>query len=105
MTEQRMKRIAILCVAIFTLNIFDAAMTYMWLINGLATEANPLMQSLWSIHPTMFLLGKGLIAGFSIMILWSLKHQFIAIVGIYLCAFVYALIAGYHIYGVLLHLR
>lgn len=42
------------------LNVVDAAFTHVWLSNGLATEANPLLAAAWETHPATF---HGLKAG------------------------------------------
>lgn len=47
-------------VLLVLLNVADAAFTHMWLANGLATEANPLLAAAWESHPVTF---HGLKAG------------------------------------------
>ena len=47
-------------VLLVVLNVVDAAFTHVWLANGMATEANPLLAAAWETHPVTF---HGLKAG------------------------------------------
>jgi len=63
--------------AIVCLNLLDAVFTMIWVIGGVAKEANPLMEYLLSESPAAFMCYKILIVHLCIELLWRLRsHKF-----------------------------
>lgn len=41
-------------ILLFVLSVADSAFTHLWLVQGLATEANPLLAAAWGVSPLTF---------------------------------------------------
>lgn len=65
--------IGLLVLAAF--NLFDTMFTYYGLSRGLVTEANPLMNIIWSSHPLLFLAIKILLSLFVILIAFKVEFK------------------------------
>jgi hypothetical protein len=57
------------------LNAIDAFMTYFWVSNGLAEEANPIMAWLINLHISLFVVGKIAIVSFFSLFLLYIKNN------------------------------
>ena len=51
---QRLRWLRPALLALFVLNVVDGLLTILWLQQGLATEANPMMAYLITIHPAFY---------------------------------------------------
>ena len=58
-----------------TLNAIDAFMTYFWVSNGLAEEANPIMAWLINLHISLFLVGKIAVVSFLGLVLLYIEKN------------------------------
>jgi Domain of unknown function (DUF5658) len=85
-----------LCAAILLLNLMDALFTLMFLQSGLAEEANPLMDLVYRISPTAFVLLKLAMVQAGILILHYHRRVPIAQHALHGVAAVYVAIVGYH---------
>ena len=52
----------IIVIILSTLNIIDSFITHYGIINGHISEANPLMYTIYEIHPVLFLLIKAILS-------------------------------------------
>ena len=60
---------------LIVLNLLDAIFTYVWVALGLAEEANPFMDYLITLSPTLFLLYKVCIVNLCVLILYRAKNK------------------------------
>ena len=83
-------------LTIFILNVLDGWFTILWIQQGLATEANPVMAYLLHIHPGVFMLGKlGMVFGGSLILL-RFYNKPTAVLGVMILLSVYTLLLMYH---------
>ncbi|RSK26001.1 hypothetical protein EJF36_03295 [Bacillus sp. HMF5848] len=61
-------KIAMFIVCVF--NVVDGIVTYIGLQNGLISESNPMMRSLYTFNPNLFLLSKLLLSFMLLLILF-----------------------------------
>ena len=95
-TTPTQRVLALLCMVLL-LNVIDAFATLFWVGANLATEANPLMNELLMMNSSMFLLGKGLLAGGGCALLWCFRDQPLAQKGAMFATSVYTLVCTYHL--------
>ena len=93
----------------YTLVIFiliDLTATIFWLANGLASEANPVMDYFLDISPLLFVIAKLGLSAIGIWILYYFRKRFTSIIFqiLLLLNLVYIVISIYHLYGVLFFL-
>lgn len=88
--------------AICVFNALDALATSSFVIMGLATEANPMMELLLSIHPALFVSAKITLVSLGLIILAKWRQLALARGAILMLFSVYTLIICYHILGGLL---
>lgn len=78
-------------------NLVDAVLTMVWLAQGAATEANPLMEVLLSWGEIPFVLGKlALVSGGSYL-LWNHRHRAFSVICIFVGFLVYYFLLLYHL--------
>ena len=71
-------KLHIICLKLLIfLNLLDAVFTYVWVSLGLAKEANPFMDYLIAISPTVFLLYKVFIVNICVLFLFKAKSNFL----------------------------
>lgn len=56
------------------LSAFDSAFTHLWLVSGVATEANPILAAAWSLSPVTFHVLKLCLVLFGFGILHQLRR-------------------------------
>ena len=66
-------RMTLILTVIF--NLFDAVLTLVWVLDGHAVEANPLMASALEFGPITFMLAKITIVSLGLMILWIRRKR------------------------------
>lgn len=71
------------------LNAIDAVMTVVWVSTGLAMEANPVLGSLVSDHPVLFVAAKQTLVSLGSWLLWRRRREPLAVIGIFLFFLVY----------------
>ena len=96
--------IQLLLWATLVLNVFDVFATLYWLQQGLATEANPLMDWLYQKSPALFVLGKMGMASSGLAILNRYRDRRTALGGAFFVFAVYYKIALIHCHGISLFL-
>ena len=82
--------------SLITLNMMDGVFTIAWIESGKATEINPLMDLLISIHPFFFMTIKILLVSLGALLLWRFRYMAIAVNSLYLCLTVYSILILYH---------
>lgn len=85
--------------AVLALNIFDAFATITWVNNGIAKEANPLMEILIIHSPALFLLGKMTLVVVGCLILWKNRAARVTLSVSRALVVVYLALALYHLQG------
>jgi len=88
-----------LIYTIVIMNAADVVMTLFWISAGLATETNPLMDLLLSLHPVFFVVGKLALVFLGVGLLWRYRHMRSAMVGVFLVAAVYYGVTLVHALG------
>jgi hypothetical protein len=88
--------------SIFLLNALDGMLTLAWVGSGRATEFNPLMDRLLTIHPVLFMAIKMLLVCLGVLLLWRFRDRTAAVASLYLCLAAYSLILVYHSTGLFL---
>lgn len=92
-TYQHFRWLKGIIIAVLALNTLDAGLTLYVVLNGLATEANPFMETLID-RPILFVVVKTALVVFGCRLLWGLKKRPLAVMAIFFAFLVY--------YGVLL---
>ena len=87
-------------VAILILNLIDGVLTLALIQSGLATEANPMMAELLGHGAVHFMLFKISLVSLSVLLLWRLQRQRVAVLALYAAAGVYGLLAVYHLQSI-----
>jgi hypothetical protein len=83
------------------LNAFDAASTVVYVHNGQATEANPLMALLLAWHPMAFVLGKFGLLFVGMIILGAFSHSRLVRPTLFVACAAYVGIAAIHLNHIL----
>lgn len=86
-------------VAISLLNCLDAFLTVFWIQQGLATEANPIMNEALKGGFLNFFLIKFSLVFLGCIGLWRARKKIISKIAIILCLFFYSILLFYHGYG------
>jgi hypothetical protein len=86
-----------LVAAVFLLNVADGVMTLVWVSAGLAQEANPLMDLLIGLHPSLFMGAKISLVALGCALLWRHVRLPMAAAAIFLLVFVYYSLLLYHL--------
>jgi hypothetical protein len=84
-------------ILLMIFNVIDALYTLAWIQNGLAVEANPIMDSALSIGPGTFILVKVLMVSLGLTLLWRLRETTFARMALIIPAVFYSAIIGTHI--------
>lgn len=71
------------------LNLLDALFTLFWVVNGLAQEANPLLDEIVQQHPLAFVTAKLGLVSLGSLLLWRYRHRPLAVVGIFVAFLAY----------------
>jgi hypothetical protein len=98
-----LRRIVKLVYFLAVLILIDLTATLFWVEQGLATEANPIMNFFYQVSPLLFVLAKLGLSGAGIWILYFFRQRFkkkvfVALVGLNL---VYITVFVYHLCGAL----
>ncbi|MCG8419273.1 MAG: DUF5658 family protein [Proteobacteria bacterium] len=84
-------------LAVLALNVADALLTMHWLAESIATESNPLMESLVLLGPVPFLIGKLTLVSLGCYLLWRHCHRALAVVGVFATFVVYYFVLLHHL--------
>ena len=87
---------------LFVLNVLDGWLTIVWIKEGLAYEANPVMAYLLHIHPAVFMLVKLSLVFLGSLVLLRFYNKPMAIVGVILLLSVYSTLLVYHGKGMMM---
>ena len=94
--DDKMRR---LLTGLFVLNFLDAILTLVWIKVGFATEANPIMDAVMKIHPSLFVLAKVALVSVCLGILWTHRSRALARFCSVFGFSVYSMIIVYHVVG------
>ena len=94
--DTKMKK---MLTGLFILNLLDAILTLVWIQVGFATEANPIMDGLMRIHPSLFLLAKVALVSACLGVLWAGRHKALARACTVFGFTVYSMVIVYHVVG------
>lgn len=94
--EKQYKAYRMLAKALIILNVYDALFTSIWVLSGLATEANPLMSVLLEKNVCLFILTKLLLVNLGIWIVWQNLNNFLARLSICLSFAIYFIVCLFH---------
>jgi hypothetical protein len=83
--------------ALLVLNLFDAFLTMLWVYNGLATEANPVMAEAMGYGPVGFVFTKIALVSLAVLLLWRNRESLSARFALIPVAVLYAYVGGGHI--------
>lgn len=89
---------------VLVLNALDGILTLLWIFTHRATEANPLMAELLSLHPVLFMVGKLSLVTFGTVLLWRLRRRAGAVVALFMVFLVYYFLLLYHLQALNLRL-
>lgn len=99
-------KLHIMCLKLLiVLNLLDAVFTYVWVSLGMAKEANPFMDYLITLSPTLFLLYKIFIVNLCVLILYKAKNKMLCKILTFPLTALYLWVLSIHttfLYGILL---
>lgn len=81
---------------VLVLNLLDAVFTLWWVGNGLATEANALLEDLVE-RPLLFVLAKLALVSLGSIFLWRLRRRPLAVIAIFGVFFAYYMVLLHHL--------
>lgn len=84
-------------VTILVLNVLDGVLTAYWIATDAASEANPLMDYLFDLHPVLFMAFKLCLVILGTLLLWRLRKNRAAVVSIFGLFFLYYVLLLYHL--------
>ncbi len=90
-------KLALLAGLLLVLNMADAFYTLLYIQQGLAEEANPVMAQLLKLGPTWFVLGKHLLVSVCVVSLWRLRQRKSAAFGLTVMLPLYSALVFYHV--------
>ena len=96
-TPQQLRWLHGIVKATIALNLLDVVFTLVWVSNGLAREANPLLASLVLEHPVLFSIIKTSLVGLASLLFWQFRFRPLAVVGIFGAFLIYYWIVLYHL--------
>jgi len=98
-----LRKIARLVYFLSILIIVDLTATLFWVQNGLATEANPIMDFFFQHSPVLFVLAKLGLSGVGLYILYFFRKRFKRRVFYILLILnlIYLIVFGYHLWAAL----
>lgn len=83
--------------AVLVMNLIDAVLTLLWVRTGFATEANPLISQIVEQHAFLFVASKLTLVFLGTAMLWRLRREPLAVVGIFAAFLVYYAVLVYHL--------
>lgn len=78
-------------------NLLDAVFTALYLMAGVATEANPLLAAAWDLHPGMFVLVKTTLVGSGLLVLHHCRAASVAQFGLGSAVITYGAVVAWHL--------
>ncbi len=78
-------------------NLLDAVFTALYLMAGVATEANPLLAAAWEIHPGLFVLVKTALVATGLVVLHRCRTASMAQFGIAGAVLTYGAVVAWHL--------
>ncbi len=83
--------------ALLVLNLLDAFATMIWVMSGLAQEANPVMAEAIDHGPSVFLLSKVALVTLAALLLWRNRESLVARTAVIPLVLLYAFVGGGHV--------
>ena len=96
-TPEQFRWLKIVVGAILALNLADALLTLFWVHEGRARELNPLLRTLVNDHPALFVAAKFCLVALGAWVLWRLRKNRLAVVGLFLLFLAYYWVVAYHL--------
>lgn len=90
--------------SVLVLNILDAILTMVWISDGRAIEANPLLSSLAHNHPLGFVCVKLALVSLGVTLLWRHRGRPLAVVAAFVSFLAYFFVLLYHLHAMHLDL-
>jgi len=90
-----------LVAAALVLNLLDAIFTMVFVAEGRASEANPLMAQVLNNSPVLFVLTKTALVSLGLTLLWRLRSRGTAVVGALVTLATYVSINAYHLHALM----
>ena len=84
-------------LTVIVLNAMDAVLTLIWVWQGSAIEANPMMANLVHNNPLLFVIVKMALVALGTVVLWRLRRYKFAVVSIFGVFLVYYWLLLYHL--------
>lgn len=103
-TAQHYRWLRWVVVSVLVMNGADAVFTLYWIQSGRASEANPLLDELAHGYPLPFMIAKLAIVSLGTLLLWRLRTQRLAVVGIFAAFLAYYYLFTIHLHGLDLRL-
>ncbi len=82
---------------VLVLNAIDGVLTLYWIFSDMATEANPLMDTLIAFGPVPFIIVKMTIVFLGSFLLWRLRRHAWAVCAVFAAFLAYYFILLYHL--------
>ena len=79
------------------LNLLDALFTLVWVIAGLAIEANPFLHVVVHEHPVVFVAAKLSLVSLGSLLLWRYRNRPLAVVAIFVAFIAYYALLLIHV--------
>lgn len=90
-------RLTLIASAIVVLNLLDASFTLAYTTSGLATEANPVMDTALAVGPLAFMVAKLVMVSLAVLFLVRVRHHRAAAVGLVGAGATYTSLLLYHL--------
>lgn len=94
------RRFHLAAALLLVLSAFDSIFTHLWLVSGVATEANPILAAAWAASPFTFHALKLVLVVSGALILLALRRTPIAQTTMAIATAVYGAVVSYHLVNV-----
>jgi hypothetical protein len=86
-------------LVLLLMNLIDSIATAIWITMGVAVELNPLMGYLLDFSPSVFVVTKNVLVMCCVLVLWRLRHSFLALPLVAATSLAYFIVTIIHVYG------
>lgn len=90
--------------ALLLLNLADAVLTLLWISEGRAVEANPILRDLAHQNPIAFVAVKTALVSLGAWLLWRHRDRPLSVVATFVAFLTYFFLLLYHLSAMRLHL-
>lgn len=103
-TERNYRWLEQIVKALLVLNVLDAILTLLWIAQGRAIEANPILRDLAHHDPLGFVLVKTTLVSLAAAFLWRHRTRPLSVVATFVAFLTYFFLLLYHLSSMHLHL-